>query len=209
MTDPYLWLEDLSGEASMTWVRDRNADTVERFTTGDRFGELRDGIRAVLDAEDRIPVPYWHNRLLYNLWQDEEHPRGLWRRTTVESYRSPAPHWEVLIDVDELGARESESWVFQAVDFLRPAGGRCLVTLSRGGSGAAVVREFDLGRTGLVAGGFTLPKAKSSVEWIDIDRIYVGTDFGPDSLTASGYPRIIKEWRRGTPLAEATTVYEA
>jgi prolyl oligopeptidase len=209
MTDPYLWLEELHSDASMAWVRGRDAEAAERYTRGERFGELRDEIRAVLDAQDRIPMPYWYDGLLYNLWQDEDHPRGLWRRTTLESYRTPAPEWEVLIDVDELGAREGESWVFQSVAFLRPTGGRCLVSLSRGGSDACVVREFDLGRPGFVADGFALPEAKSSVEWIDADRIYVGTDFGPGSLTSSGYPRIIKEWWRGTPLVEATTVYAA
>src|SRR5262249_24958683 len=154
------------------WVRDRNADTAARLTGGERFAELRDGIRAVLDAEDRIPIPYWHDGLLYNLWQDRNHPRGLWRRTTIPEYLGPAPDWEILIDLDELGTQEGESWVFQSVEFLCPSGDRCLVTLSRGGSDAVVVREFDLRRPDFVADGFTLPEAKSSVDWIDADRIF-------------------------------------
>jgi prolyl oligopeptidase len=209
MTDPYLWLEELHSDRSMAWVRDRNAEAVARLAGTDRYAQLRDGIRAVLDAPGRIPVPYWHDGLLYHHWEDREHPRGLWRRTTLAAYRTGQPAWEVLIDVDELAAREGESWVFQSVAFLRPAGTRCLVSLSRGGSDACVVREFDLSTRDFVTDGFTLPEAKSSVEWIDADRIYVGTDFGPGSLTSSGYPRIVKEWRRGTPLSDATTVFEA
>jgi prolyl oligopeptidase len=209
MTDPYGWLEDLDGAAAMTWVRERNAAAFASLTGGTRFAGLRDGIRAVLDSAERIPVPYWHGELLYNFWQDREHPRGLWRRTTLDEYRRPGPDWQILLDVDALAAAEGEKWVFQDVDHLRPGGTRCLVHLSRGGSDAAVIREFDLDRRDFVVDGFVLPEAKSAVGWIDVDRIYVGTDFGPGSLTSSGYPRLVKEWRRGTPLSAAEPVFAA
>ena len=207
-TDPYLWLEDVAGEGALTWVRERNADTQTRLARGDRFETLRDEIRAVLDSDDRIPYPHRRGDHLYNFWQDADHPRGLWRRTTLDSYRGADPQWQVLLDVDALGAQESENWVWQGAAVLRPDFRRCLVQLSRGGADANVVREFDLDTLSFVDDGFTLPEAKSRVGWIDVDRIYVGTDFGPDSLTSSGYPRIIKEWRRGTPLTEAETVFE-
>jgi prolyl oligopeptidase len=206
--DPYLWLEEVAGEAPLTWVRERNADTYARIARGERFESLRAEIRAVLDSDDRIPYPVRRGDHLYNFWQDADHPRGLWRRTTLDSYRSSDPQWQVLLDVDALGAQESENWVWQGAAVLRPDFRRCLVQLSRGGADANVVREFDLDSRSFVADGFTLPEAKSRVSWIDADRIYVGTDFGPDSLTSSGYPRIIKEWRRGTPLTEARTVFE-
>src|SRR5207248_502176 len=102
-----------------------------------------------------------------------------------------------------------ENWVWQGATVLRPGGYRlALVHLSRGGADASVVREFDLAGRRFVAGGFSLPEAKTDAGWIDAGTIYVGTDFGPGSLTSSGYPRVVKRWRRGTPLAEAAVVYE-
>lgn len=207
--DPYLWLEDVTGDAALEWVRARNAEVEAALAGSARFAELRDSIREVLDADDRIPYVRRRGEHLYNFWQDAAHPRGLWRRTTLESYRTERPDWEIVLDVDALGAAEGESWVWQGATVLRPGHRRALVELSRGGADAAVVREFDLESLSFVEDGFALPEAKSSVSWISEDRIYVGTDFGEGSLTTSGYPRIVKEWRRGTPLTSATVVYEA
>ncbi|NKQ52963.1 S9 family peptidase [Amycolatopsis sp. K13G38] len=207
--DPFLWLEDVTGEQALDWVRTRNAETLDELTGGERFETLRAEIREVLDADDRIPYIRRRGDYFYNFWQDATHPRGLWRRTTLDSYRGEHPEWEVLLDVDALAEAEGENWVWQGATVLRPDYRRGLVELSRGGADATVVREFDLEQRAFVADGFQLPEAKSRVGWIDEDLIYVGTDFGAGSLTASGYPRVIKEWRRGTPLAEATTVYEA
>jgi prolyl oligopeptidase len=206
--DPYLWLEEVTSETALDWVRDRNAEAVTELTGGERFAELRDEIRQVLDADDRIPYPRRRGEYLYNFWQDADHPRGLWRRTTLDEYRKDRPTWEVLLDVDALGEAEGESWVWEGAALLRPEYRLALVELSRGGADAAVVREFDLVTRSFVDGGFELPEAKSYVSWIDADRIFVGTDFGEGSMTTSGYPRIVKEWRRGTPLAEAVTLYE-
>jgi len=206
--DPNLWLEEVTGETALDWVRERNAETAAELTGTPRFTELRDQVREVLDADDRIPYPRRRGEHLYNFWQDATHPRGLWRRTTLASYASPEPEWEVVLDVDALAATEGESWVWQGAAVLRPGYRRALVELSRGGADAAVVREFDLVTLTFVADGFTLPEAKSRIGWIDEDRVFVGTDFGEGSLTSSGYPRIAKEWRRGTPLEAATTVYE-
>jgi prolyl oligopeptidase len=208
-TDPFLWLEDVTGPAALDWVRERNAQTLAALSPGRRFAELQAGIREVLDADDRIPFVVRRGEYLYNFWQDAEHPRGMWRRTTLEEYRKAAPDWDVLLDVDELARQEDENWVWQGAATLRPGGYRlALVQLSRGGADAGVVREFDVEQRRFVDGGFFLPEAKSEVGWIDADLIYVGTDFGPGSLTESGYPRIVKQWRRGTPLAEAATVFE-
>ncbi|WP_285487140.1 prolyl oligopeptidase family serine peptidase [Amycolatopsis taiwanensis] len=206
--DPYLWLEDVTGERALTWVRARNAETVGELTGGERFERLRAELREVLDADDRIPYVRRRGEFFYNFWQDAQHPRGLWRRTTLEEYRTERPEWEILLDLDALAEAEGENWVWQGATVLRPEYRRALVELSRGGADATVVREFDVDRHAFVEDGFRLPEAKSRVGWIDQDRIYVGTDFGAGSLTASGYPRVIKQWRRGTPLSEATTVYE-
>ncbi|WP_091372803.1 prolyl oligopeptidase family serine peptidase [Actinokineospora alba] len=207
LDDPYLWLEEVTDETALDWVKARNAETTAELA-GERFDSLRAGIREVLDADDRIPYPRRRGEFLYNFWQDATHVRGLWRRTTLEQYRTAEPEWEVLLDVDALAEREDENWVWAGAAVLKPDYHLALVELSRGGADATVVREFDL-RTGeFVADGFTLPEAKSRVGWIDADRIYVGTDFGDGSLTTSGYPRVIKEWHRGTPLAEAVTVFE-
>jgi len=206
--DPHRWLEDVAGEAALAWVRERNAETFAELTQSARFAELRARIREVLDADDRIPYPVTRGRHLYNFWRDEAHPRGVWRRTTLASYRRAEPAWDVLLDVDALAADEGENWVWHGAGVLRPDHRLALVSLSRGGADAAVVREFDLATRTFVAGGFVLPEAKSRVSWIDEDRVYVGTDFGEGSMTASGYPRVVKEWRRGTPLADAVTVFE-
>ncbi|MQA09126.1 MAG: prolyl oligopeptidase family serine peptidase [Pseudonocardiaceae bacterium] len=207
-TDPHLWLEDVTGDAALDWVRARNGETTGALTGTERFERLRDEVREVLDADDRIPYVRRRGEYLYNFWRDATHPRGLWRRTTLEEYRGPNPDWEVLVDVDALAEREGENWVWQGATVLRPGYRRCLVELSRGGADASVVREFDMDTREFVEDGFQLSEAKSTVSWIDADRIYVGTDSGDGSLTDSGYPRIIKEWRRGTPLSEATVVYE-
>lgn len=210
--DPYLWLEDVTGEEPLAWVRTRNAESLEVLAGGDRFDALRDEFLEVLDSRDRIPYVVRRGELFYNFWQDAEHPRGLWRRTTLDSYRTGKPDWEVLLDVDALGAAEGESWVWAGAAVRKPEYVRALVQLSRGGADAVVVREFDLRTREFVpvgSDGFTLPEAKSRVGWIDEDTIYVGTDTGPGSMTTSGYPRVVRQWRRGTPLAAAETVFEA
>src|SRR5882724_4191089 len=206
--DPYLWLEEVTGDDAMAWVRDRNAETVAELTDSARFEDMREEMRAVFDADDRIPYVRRRGEHLYNYWQDADNPRGLWRRTTLEEYRRAEPEWQVVLDLDALAEREGENWVWDGATVLRPGYRRALLSLSRGGADATVIREFDVETGAFVEGGFELPEAKCWLRWIDEDRVYVGTDFGPDSLTTSGYPRVVKEWHRGTPLAEATVVFE-
>src|SRR4051794_6146852 len=207
--DPYLWLEEVTGDEALAWVKERNGESLDVLTGGERFPELRDGLRAVLDADDRIPYVRRRGELLYNFWQDAAHPRGLWRRTTLESYRSGEPDWELLLDVDALGAAEDENWVWAGAAVRYPDYTRALVQLSRGGADATVVREFDLTTRDWVADGFTLPEAKSRVGWIDEDTVFVGTDLGPGSQTTSGYPRVMRRWQRGQDVADAEIVFEA
>jgi prolyl oligopeptidase len=146
---------------------------------------------------------------LYNFWRDAAHPRGLWRRTTLESYRTSSPEWDVVIDVDALAAADDENWVWAGADVIEPHHTLALVSLSRGGSDAAIVREFDMRTREFVSGGFELPEAKTQISWEDENSVLVGTDFGADSLTDSGYPRLVKRWKRGQPLDDAELLFTA
>jgi len=206
--DPYLWLEDVQGERALTWVRERNAESEARLQADPGFAERKRLIREVLDSSDKIPYVTRIGGHFYNLWKDATQPRGLWRRTTLAEYRKPQPAWETVLDLDALGRAEKENWVWAGADCLGPQYRRCLLALSRGGADATVVREFDLVDKRFVEGGFVVPEAKTQVEWLDADTVYVGTDFGPGSLTDSGYARVFKRWRRGQPLAQAVTVFE-
>jgi prolyl oligopeptidase len=208
-TDAHRWLEDVQGEAALAWVREQNAKTQAALEATPGFEALRSRLLAILDSRDRIPGVVRRGDWLYNFWQDAAQPRGLWRRTTLAEYRQAQPRWETVLDLDALAAAEGENWVWGGADCLGPDYRRCLISLSRGGADASVVREFDSVSKAFLADGFQLPEAKSDVTWIDADHVYVGTDFGAGSLTDSGYPRIIKRWARGTPLADASTVFEA
>ena len=211
--DPHAWLEDVAGERALAWVGERNAQSRQVLEAHPRFDAMRDGFRAVLDARDKIPYVTRRGPDFYNLWRDAAHPRGLWRRTTLAEYRQAEPAWETVLDLDALAAAEGENWVWAGATALGPAYDRALVQLSRGGADATVLREFDTRAKcfvdGLVDGGFTLTEAKTRVCWASADTVYVGTDFGPGTLTDSGYPRLIKRWQRGQPLADAVTVFEA
>ncbi|WP_198120429.1 prolyl oligopeptidase family serine peptidase [Massilia rhizosphaerae] len=209
LQDPWLWLEDVDSDRALAWVRERNEETEGELTALPGYAPLRARLKTILDARDRIPYVGHHDGLFYNFWRDADHERGIWRRTTLDDYRTPAPAWDTVLDLDALARSEGENWVWAGAAFLEPHGTRCLVSLSRGGGDAHVVREFDVAARAIVPDGFTLPEAKTSAGWIDADTLFVATDFGPDSMTASGYPRIVKAWRRGTPLDAATLVYAA
>ncbi|MFG1926336.1 prolyl oligopeptidase family protein [Cryptosporangium sp. NPDC048952] len=206
--DQFLWLEEVTGDGPLEWAREHNAHTVDAYAGSERFTAIQAEIREVLDAETRIPYVTRRGEYLYNFWQDAANPRGLWRRTSLEQYRNDKPDWELILDVDALAAAEGENWVWHGASFLAPGYDKCLISLSVGGSDADVTREFDPVTKQFVEDGFTLPEAKSSVGWVDADTLFVGTDFGPGSMTDSGYPRVVKRWRRGTPLDDAETVFE-
>jgi len=206
--DPYLWLEDIHGTRPMDWVNTQNAVTEKQYASNPEFAHTRDRILEVLDSDARIPYVERRGDHLYNFWQDKAHPRGLWRRTTLDEYRKAEPKWEVLLDIDALNKTEGKRWVFKGSDCLKPDYKRCLLNLSPDGGDAVEVREFDIPSKSFVKDGFVLPVAKTQVGWIDENHIYVGTDFGPGSMTTSSYPRMAKVWARGTPLTAATTVYE-
>ncbi len=206
--DPFLWLEDVLGDASLAWVRDRNAHSQAILQARPEFEPIRTGLLEMMNAKERIPYVARRGGFFYNFWQDEAHTRGLWRRTSLDEYRKPSPAWETVLDLDALADAEGENWVWGGTVPFAPAYERVLISLSRGGADAAMLREFDTVAKAFVIDGFVLPEAKSKAEWLDADTLLVGTDFGPGSTTSSGYARIVKRWTRGTPLASATSVFE-
>ena len=206
--DPYLWLEDVLGEKSIDWVKSHNQKTQVKLEADPSFATLRDDLLAILDSDARIPAISKHGDYYYNFWRDKKNERGLWRRTTLEEYKKTAPNWEILLDLDALGKAENENWVWSSVKLLRPDYTRALISLSRGGADATVTREFDIETKAYVADGFSRPESKGSMDWIDRNTVFVQTNFGDDSMTTSGYPRIAKRWRRGTPMSSAETIYE-
>jgi prolyl oligopeptidase len=207
--DPYLWLEEVGGETALAWVRERNAESERLLQAQPSFEPTRRTVLEVLDSREQIPYITRRGTHFYNFWRDAEHPRGLWRRTTLAEYRRAEPAWETVLDVDALAVAEGENWVWAGAQALGPEDRHAMVELSRGGADACVAREFDLVDKRFVAGGFALPEAKTSIVWEDADHLLVGTDFGAGSLTDSGYPRLVRRWRRGTPIETAQTVFEA
>jgi prolyl oligopeptidase len=206
--DPFQWLEEVMGEKPLTWVRERNAESTGELARSDNFLALEHRVLEILDSDARIPTIEKLGPYYYNFWRDARNPRGIWRRTTLEEYKKPRPHWEVVLDLDALGKEENTNWVWHGAQTLKPEYKRALVSLSRGGADASVVREFDLNTKSFITAGYTLPEAKSQIAWRNDNSVFVGTNFGPGSLTTSGYPRVVKEWTRGTPLDQAAVVFE-
>ncbi len=206
--DPYQWLEAVEDKRALDWVRQQNAKAEAELASQPEFKQLEADIRAILDSDAKIPGVTKIGAHYYNFWKDARHERGLWRRTTLEEYRKPDPQWETIIDLDALNKAENENWVWHGAQCLRPDYTRCLIALSRGGADADVTREFDIATKQWVEGGFFRPESKGGLGWIDANTVYVFTDFGKGSMTQSGYPRVVKEWKRGTPMSAAKVVYE-
>ncbi len=207
--DPYIWLEEIQGEKALEQVREWNADTEAVLTATPEYPVARAWAKQILDDDRQIAMPdAIQGDMVTNLWRDADNPRGLWRIASLDSYTAGVPEWRTLIDVDQLGRDEGESWVWHGANCLAPEYERCLISLSPGGTDADVVREFDVTTVSFVDGGFTLPEAKSNVAWFDEDTLFVGTDEGEGSLTDSGYPRLVKLWERGTEFASARQIAE-
>jgi prolyl oligopeptidase len=206
--DPYLWLEDVEGAKALEWVKAQDAESRAELESKPQFKPIHERLLAIYNSHERIPYVAARGKWLYNFWQDERAPRGVWRRTTLEEYRKPHPKWEVLVDLDKLSAEEGVKWVWKGASCLYPEYRRCLVQLSRGGADAVEVREYDTVGKHWVKDGFFSPESKQDVAWRDANTIYISRDYGPGTMTRSGYPRIVKEWKRGTPLSSANTVYE-
>ncbi|HEY4252029.1 MAG TPA: prolyl oligopeptidase family serine peptidase [Roseomonas sp.] len=206
-SDPRLWLEEIDGARATAWADAASQATLARF--GDaRFEADRDAVKAALDEPARIPSVTRRGGLLYNFWQDAAHPRGLWRRTTLDSYRGPAPAWDLLLDIDALAAAEGEDWIWHGATTLPPAHDRAIVYLSRGGGDATVLREFDIPGLSFVTGGFTAAEAKGGVDWLDRDTLLLSSALGEGMATQSGYARTVRLWSRGTDPLAAPVIFE-
>lgn len=212
--DPFLWLEEVEGDEALAWVRAENERSLEVLQSDPVFDQYLAAATEIATSSDRIPYISIRDGMAYNFWQDETQVRGVWRRTSLESYRSESPEWETVLDIDALAEAEDANWVFKGANCFNPkdeGGWVCLVSLSNGGKDAVEVREFDLETKSFVENGFFSPEAKQDIAWVDRDTVLIGTDWGLDgaTLTESGYPSIVKRWTRGTPLDTAETLFEA
>lgn len=205
--DPYLWLEEVEGERALAFVAQQNRRTLEQFG-GAGFAADRDTLAAIYDRPDNIPYVTRRGGFLYNLWKDTNNPRGLWRRTTLEEFRGQNPKWDVLLDIDKLAAEENEDWILTGIQTPPGAHPRAMLSLSRGGSDAATLREFDISAKAFVTGGFALPEAKGGAGWFDADTLLLASAYGEGMATTSGYGRTIRLWRRGTAVSAAPVIFE-
>ena len=205
--DPYVWLEEVRGERAMRWVEQQNAEAQRDLEGDPRFERYRAQAYEILAATDRTPIPALIDGQVYNFWQDNQTPKGVWRRASLDSFRAGKPVWETVLDIGALGRAEGKDWVWKGARCYGPEERYCLVNLSDGGKDAVEVREFDTRTMRFVEGGFRLPEGKHRLDWLDKDTLLVATDFGPGTLTESGYPYIVKALKRGQTLAQATEVY--
>ncbi len=205
--DPYLWLEDIEGERALDFVTRQNALTLKKFGNAG-FARDRDILAAIYDRPDNIPYVMRRGGLLYNLWKDANNPRGVWRRTTLDDFRRPNPNWEILLDVDKLASDENEDWILTGIQTLPGNRRHAILSLSRGGSDATMLREFDVDKKSFVTDGFVLPEAKGGAEWFDADTLLLSSAYGEGMATTSGYARTIRLWRRGTEVDQAPVIFE-
>ncbi len=205
--DPFLWLEDVDGTRAMDWVRGENAKTAGVLERDARFAERYAQALAIAESKDRLPTPVFIGGSVYSFWQDADHVRGIWRRTSLAEFGKATPAWQTVLDLDAVASEEHANWFWHGAKCLRPDERRCLVELSAGGEDASTLREFDLASGSFVAGGFSLPKSKQDAAWAGPDEIYLARDWGPGSMTASGYPFIVKRLRRGQPLDAARELW--
>ncbi len=206
--DTFMWLEEVEGSKAIDWVKTRNKKSLDVIKNHPKFDALYENNKTIYNSNDRIPYVSQMNGYFYNFWRDETHVRGLYRRTTFEEYQKDEPMWETVLDVDALADAEGENWVYKGMSCRYPKYDRCLVNLSRGGADATVVKEFDLNKKAFVTDGFYLPESKNSIAWVDLNTVMVGADFGPASMTDSGYVRTTRLWQRGTKIDDAPIIFE-
>ncbi len=207
--DVFMWLEDIDAERSMDWVHEQNKNTADEYKSKPIYQELYDEALSTLNNKSRIPSVSQRGEWVYNYWKDDKNPRGIYRRAKIKDFnQNDHPKWQTVLDMDQYNTENEGNWVFKGMNCLSPKYRRCLVSLSPGGGDAVELKEFNMKSKKFIEGGFQLPKSKMGVNWRDKDHLFVATDFGPGSLTESGYPRIMKLWQRGTALSEAKTLME-
>jgi prolyl oligopeptidase len=205
--DPYIWLEDFSSPRVDAWVKAENTKTTGVLEQDKRYPALYDQALAIAEAKDRIPTPRFIGGSVYNFWQDADHVRGIWRKTSIADYRAPEPNWSPVLDLDQLAKSENANWFWRGAECEAPEERFCLVSLTDGGEDAVTIREFDLATNQFVDGGFTLPKSKQNTAWAGPDEILVARDWGTGTLTKSGYPFVLKSLKRGGKLADAREIF--
>ena len=207
-SDPYIWLEEVEGTDALDWVRSQNKITEARYAESEEFSSTYKELLEEYQSTDRIPYASVQGGKMYNFWRDEKNVRGVWRRTTIESYKTENPEWETLLDIDELAKKENQNWVYKGSDCLAPNYDRCLLSLSIGGKDAVVVREFDLVNKVFVEDGFNTVESKQYSSWINENQIMIATDFGEGTMNESGYPKQVKLWTRGENLYEIAPIFD-
>jgi len=207
-SDPYVWLEDVEGERAMAWVKEHNAHSLGVLQGDPRYDTLHQQALEIVQSRDRIPSPgFTHDGHIDNFWQDAQHVRGVWRRTTLDSYKTAEPQWETVLDFDALAEAESANWVYKGSTCLAPEERYCLISLSNGGKDAVTLREFDSVTRSFVEGGFFLPESKGGAAWVNSDTLLIARDFGAGTLTDSGYPMVVKRMTRGQSLDQADVLF--
>jgi prolyl oligopeptidase len=206
-SDPYLWLEDKDGARAMAWVRAQNARTLPILQRDPHYAALYASALKIAQSKDRIAYPNYLDGSIYNFWQDANHVRGIWRRTSPQSYRTASPKWTTVLDMDALAKREKANWVWEGADCVEPQENRCLIELSDGGEDAHTLREFDLTTQKFVPGGFVLPREKQEATWLDQNTLLISRAWQPGQVTQSGYSYVVKRLRRGQPLSAAVEVF--
>ncbi|MEO6580063.1 MAG: prolyl oligopeptidase family serine peptidase [Sphingomicrobium sp.] len=205
--DPYLWLEPFGSPKITEWIETHNNKTFAELEADPRYKTYYTEALAIAEAKDRNPTGAFIGGKIYNFWQDAEHVRGIWRRTSAESYMTPSPVWEPVLDLDALSAAEKANWVWKGVDCVRPSQRRCLIGLSDAGEDAQILREYDLVTKKFVQGGFSLPKGKDRVAWENENALLVSREWRPGELGRTGYPYIVKRLKRGQPLSSAVELF--
>ena len=205
--DPFVWLERVDDERAMAWVRAEDAKTAAVLEEDARYSGLFEEALEIAEAKDRIPEPRLIGGRILNRWQDADHVRGIWRRTSLADYQKSAPSWTTILDLDALAAAEKANWFWSGADCEERAERRCMIGLSDGGEDAVTLREFDLRSARFVDGGFSLPRGKQDAAWQDADTLLVAREWSPGELTRSGYPFVVKRIKRGQPLSAAVEVF--
>jgi prolyl oligopeptidase len=207
--DKYLWLEDTNSPRALDWVKAEDARSLKVLEADPRYAAFHAEALKIAVAPDRLPEPNQRGSEIYNFWRDADHVNGIERKTSLANYLTPNPTWHTVIDYDALAKQDNQKWVAEGLNCLYPGDRLCLVTLSAGGEDADTEREFDLKTGQFVANGFTLPHSKGSASWLDKDTLIVARDWGAGTITTSGYPFVVKLWKRGTPLASAKEIFRA
>jgi prolyl oligopeptidase len=202
-TDPYLWLEDVNSEKALDWVNKQNTASYDILAKQENYQSVYDKALEIYNSADRIAAPSFQGNYIYNFWQDAQNERGIWRRTSVESYLKGNSQWETLLDLDEMSKKDGVKWVYKGAVGLYPDYNLFMISLSKGGGDAVVTREYDVRTKSFVKGGFELPEAKGGTSWVDENTLLVSSDFGEGTMTTSGYPRQAKLWKRGTDIKDA------